>query len=63
MKNYFLCLRITDEGLVPEMRIWSMLKIKSKLKWCKRLSKSLFLYFNYLVNVTTDGPESSRGHT
>ena len=27
--NYFVWLRITDEGSVPEMRIWSILSIKS----------------------------------
>ena len=37
-------IRITDEGSVPEMRIWSILLIKSDLKWCIHLSKSLFLY-------------------
>ena len=37
-------LRITDEGLVPEMRIWSILFIKSYLKWRIHLSRSLFLY-------------------
>ena len=41
--NYFLWLRITDEGLVPEMRIWSISLIKSDLKWCTHLSSSLFL--------------------
>ena len=42
---------ITDEGLVTEMRIWSILLIKSDLKWCIHLSKSLFLKLkikNYL---------------
>ena len=39
-------LRITDEGSVPEMRIWSILLIQSDLKWCIHLSKSLFLYYN-----------------
>ena len=34
--------RTTDEGLVPEMRIWSILLIKSDLKWCIHLSRSLF---------------------
>ena len=29
--NYFLWLRITDEGSIPEMRIWSILLIKSAL--------------------------------
>ena len=41
--NYFVWLRITEEGSVPEMRIWSILLIKSDLKWCIHLSKSLFL--------------------
>ena len=27
--NYFVWLRITDEGSVPEMRIWSILLINS----------------------------------
>ena len=60
--KYFVWLRITDEGSVPEMRIWSILFIKSDLKWCIHLSRSLFLYFNYLVSVTAGGPESPRGH-
>ena len=38
-----LLLRNTDEGSVPEMRIWSILLIKSDLKLCIHLSKSLFL--------------------
>ena len=54
--------RITDEGSVPEMRIWSILLIKSDLKWCIHLSRSLYLYFNYLVSVTAGGPVSPRGH-
>ena len=43
--NYFVCLRITDEGSVPEMRIWSILLIKSDLKWCIHASdyKSLLI--------------------
>ena len=52
----------TDEGSVPEMRIWSILLIKSDLKWCIRLSRSVFLCFNYLVSVTTGGPVSPQGH-
>ena len=44
--NYFVWLRITDEGSVPEMRIWSILLIKSDLKWCIHLSRSLLLYLN-----------------
>ena len=60
--DYFLWLRITDEGSIPEMRIWSILLIKSDLKWCIHLSRSLYLYFNYLVSVTAGGPRSPRGH-
>ena len=45
-----------------EMRIWSILLIKSELKWCIHLSRSLFLYFNYLMSVTTGRSGSPRGH-
>ena len=39
-------LRITDEGSVPEMRIWSILLIKSDLRCtCIYFSRSLFLYW------------------
>ena len=61
--NYFVWLRITDEGSVPEMCICSMLFMKSYLKWCIQLD--LFLYFNHfthLVSVTAGGPESHWGH-
>ena len=57
--NYCVGLRITDEGSVTEMRIWSILLMKSDLKWCIHLD--LFLYFNHfthLVSVTAGGPES-----
>ena len=57
--NYFVWLRITDEGSVTERRIWSILLMKSDLKWCIHLD--LFLYFNHfthLVSVTAGGPES-----
>ena len=60
--NYFRWLRITDEGWIPEMRIRSILLIKSDLKWYIHLSRSLYLYFNYLVSVTAGGPRSPRGH-
>ena len=43
--NYFVWLRITDEGSIPEMRIWSILLINSDLKWCIHLSRSLYLYY------------------
>ena len=36
--------------------LWSILLIKSDLKWCIHLSRSLFSYFNYLVSVTAGGP-------
>ena len=45
--NYFVWLRITDEGSIPEIRIRSILLIKSDLKWCIHLSRGLFSYFEY----------------
>ena len=42
--NHLVWLRITDEGSLPEMRIWSILLIKSDLKWCIHLSRRLFSY-------------------
>ena len=42
MPFYYLWLRITEEGSVPEMRIWSISLIQSDLKWCMHLSRSLF---------------------
>ena len=38
-------LRITDEGSLLEMRIWSILLIKSDLKGCIHLSRSLLYVF------------------
>ena len=35
--NYIVWLRITDEGSVPEMRIWSIFLMKSDLKLCIHL--------------------------
>ena len=55
----FIWLRTTNERSVPEMRIWSILLMKSDLKWCIHLD--LFLYFNHfthLVSVIAGGPES-----
>ena len=60
--NYFVWVMITDEGSVSEMRIWSILIIKSDLKRCIHPSRILFLYFNYLLSVTAGGPESRRGY-
>ena len=31
------------DPVIPEMRIWSILLIKSDLKWCIHLSRSLYL--------------------
>ena len=45
-------LRITDDGSVPEMRI----SYGPYLKWCIHLSRSIFLYLNYLVSVTAICP-------
>ena len=44
--TYFVWLRITDEGSVPEMRIWSILLIKYGLKWYIHLIRSLCVYFS-----------------
>ena len=60
--NYYVWLIITDEGSVPEMRIWSILLMKSDIKWSIHLD--LFLYFNHftnLVSVTAGGHESPWG--
>ena len=53
--NYFVWLRITDEGSVPVMRKWSILLMKSDLKWCIHLDFNLF---THLVSVIAGGPES-----
>ena len=45
--NYFLRQRTTDEGLVPEMCILSILVIQSVLNWCIRLNRSTILYYSY----------------
>ena len=60
--NYFVWLRITDEGFVPEMRIWSILLMESDLKWCIHLD--LFLYFNHftpLVSIPAGGIPVAKG--
>ena len=49
---YFVLLLVTYEGSVPEKHRWSLLLIKSDLKRCIHLRRSLFLYTN--VNETTD---------
>ena len=42
--NHFIWRRITNEGLLPEIRIWSILLIISDLKWCLHLCSSLFIF-------------------
>ena len=52
--NYMVWLRITDEGSVTEMRIWSILLIKSESKWCIHLNRGLFLnltLFRYHISI------------
>ena len=68
--NYFLWLRITDEGSVPEMRM--MVHIINVIRFkIVYTSWSLFIfqplhslgeYFTHLVSVTAGGPESPWGH-
>ena len=58
ISNYFVWPRITDRGSVPEMRIWSILLIKSDLKWCIHLSRSLFLYLGTDVRPELLAPDS-----
>ena len=60
--NYFVWSRITIEDSVSAMRTWSILSIKSELKWCKQLGRSLISYFNQLVSGTDGGQEGPRGH-
>ena len=57
---FIVWLRITEKAEVPEMRIWFISLIKSDLKWCIHLSRSLYLNFNYLVSVTACWPVSPR---
>ena len=56
---YFVWLRITDEGSVPEMRIWSILFIKSDLKWCIHLSRSLCSY-QYNTHIDRENMQELR---
>ena len=42
----FNWMRITEEGSIPEMRMWSTLLIKSFSKCCKHLSRSVFSFLN-----------------
>ena len=49
--NYFVWLRITNEGSVPGMRIWSILFIISYLKWRIHLSRNLFWYWKSKMSL------------
>ena len=51
--NYFVLLRMTDEGSVPEMRILSILLIKPDWKLCIHLTRSLFLCLCMLLFCTS----------
>ena len=44
-RKYFVWLRITDEGLVAEMSIWSIFLIKSDLEWGISLRRNLLCIF------------------
>ena len=46
--NYFVWLRITDEGSVPEIHIWSILLMKFDLKWCIHLD----LFYTSTTSLT-----------
>ena len=50
--NYFVWIRITDEISVPELLIWSILLIKSDLKWHAHLCRSLFIFKHFALVVT-----------
>ena len=54
--NYFIWLRITDEGFSTRNAHKSIMLIKSDLKWCVHPSRSLFLHYNYLGSITAGGP-------
>ena len=41
--NYFVWLRITDGGSVPEMDMWSIFGIKSDWNWCIYLSTNPYI--------------------
>ena len=43
-------LRITDEGVLPVMRTWSILLNKSDLKLCTQFSRSLYLYLFHKIS-------------
>ena len=62
--EYLRRVRLVNSGHlpVPEMRIRSILLIKSDIKWCIHLNRSLLLYCNYLVSFTACEPVAPPGH-
>ena len=56
----FVWQRITDEDSMPEMRIWSISLIKSGLKWCLHLERSLFSYLYRIRCMTAVGDDFVR---
>ena len=50
--NSFVWQRVTEDGSVPEMRIWSILLIQSDLVWSMHLGKSIFLYLTNEITFT-----------
>ena len=56
--NYVVWLRITDEGSVPEIGIWSKLLTKSDLKWFIHVGRSLFSYTIFALR--TEGENKTR---
>ena len=50
--NHFVWLSITDEGSLPEMRIWSILLINYYLKWCiHRVEVSFHINADILICI------------
>ena len=47
-KPTWFCSKITDEGSIPEMRIWFISLLKSDLKCCIHLSRRLFYIHSFL---------------
>ena len=61
--NYFVWPRITDDGSVPEMRILSILILRSDLKWFIDLRRSLFFIFQLFCEYNYWwASESRRAH-
>ena len=59
--KYYVWLSITDEGSVPEMRIWSILLIKYDLKWCIHLSRSVCSYIKQGLQIRSAPKQPTQG--